>query len=83
MDVAVLICSIIAAFGSIFSYLMWRDSRRCILRRIEKRVRKIKEIQNYLYRKYKQDYSMCAPSGPLYMKMSKLQSEIGYLKKLL
>lgn len=83
MDIAILICSIIAAFGSIFSYLMWRDSRRCILKRIEKRERKIKEIQNYLYRKYKQDYSMCAPSDPLYVKMGKLQSDVNYLKKLL
>ncbi len=84
MDTVVIICSIIAAFGSIialiFSYLSWRDSRRNILKKIEKRVRKINKIENQLFLQERSSFWGCG--NDLKIKKDKLQSEVDYLKKL-
>lgn len=81
------LCSIIAAFASIvtviFSYLMWRDSKRNLFKQIDKRKREISQIDNSLFRRYGPDYSGRGPINPLEEKKRKLQSEINYRKRLL
>lgn len=83
MDIAVLVCSIIAAMGTVFSFLMWRDSKRNILKKIEKKDNKINKIQTMLNNKYGFWYSERGPLDPLEIKKRKLQSEVERLKKLL
>lgn len=83
MDTIGIICSIIAAMGTVFSFLMWRDSKRNILKKIEKKENKISNLQNSLYRKYGLSYSGRGYLDPLEVKKRKLQSEVDYLKKLL
>ena len=86
MDTVGIICSIIAAFAGIitviFSYLMWRDSKRCILKRIEKKRRKINKIEDELYLQRRSNFWGYG-DGELKIKQDKLQSEIDYLKRLL
>ena len=82
MDAVGTICSIIAALGSIFSFLMWRDSRRCILKRIEKNERKINKIENQLFLQERSNFWGYG-DGELKIKQDKLRSEIDYLKRLL
>lgn len=84
MDSLGIICSIIAAFAGIitvmFSYLMWRDSKRNVLRKIEKKERKINKIENQLFLHGRSNFWN---NGELEMEKDKLQSEVDYLKKLL
>lgn len=86
MDTVGIICSIIAAFAGIitviFSYLMWRDSKRNILKQIEKKHHKINQIENQLFLQGRSNFWGWG-DGELKMKQDKLQSEIDYLKKLL
>jgi len=87
MDTVGIICSIIAAFASIitviFSYLMWRDSKRNLFKQIEKRERMINEIDNRLFRQFGASYSGRGPINTLENKKRRLKSEANYLKKLL
>lgn len=87
MDTVGIICSIIAAFAGIitviFSYLMWGDSKRNIIKKIEKKERQINEIENRLFRTFGASYSGRGPINPLEEKKRRLQSEVDYLKKLL
>ena len=83
MDIAVLVCSIIAALGTMFSFLMWHDSKGNIIKKIEKKENKINKIQTKLNNKYGLWYSERGPLDPLEIKKRKLQSEVDYLKKLL
>ena len=87
MDIAGVVCSIIAAFTGIitviFSYLMWRDNKRNLLKKIEKKEREINEIDNRRFRTFGPDYSGRGPINPLEAKKRKLQSEVDYLNKLL
>ena len=86
MDTVGIICSIIAAFAGIitviFSYLMWRDSKRNILKQIEKKHHKINQIENLLFLQRRSNF-LGWGDGELKMKQDKLQSEIDYLKRLL
>lgn len=86
MDTVGIICSIIAAFAGIitviFSYLMWRDSKRNILKQIEKKHHKINQIENQLFLQRRSNFWGWS-DGDLKMKQDKLQSEIDYLKRLL
>lgn len=86
MDTVGIICSIIAALAGIitviFSYLMWRDSKRNILKRIEKKHHKINQIENQLFLQRRSNFWGWG-DGELKMKQDKLQSEIDYLKRLL
>ncbi|WP_289773243.1 hypothetical protein [uncultured Duncaniella sp.] len=86
MDTVGIICSIIAAFAGIitviFSYLMWRDSKRNILKQIEKKHHKINQIENQLFLQRRSNFWGWG-DGELKMKQDKLQSEIDYLKRLL
>lgn len=86
MDTVGIICSIIAAFAGIitviFSYLMWRDSKRNILKQIEKKHHKINQIENQLFLQRRSNFWSWG-DGELKMKQDKLQSEIDYLKRLL
>lgn len=86
MDTVGIICSIIAAFAGIitviFSYLMWRDSKRNILKKIEKKEHKINQIENQLFLQRRSNFGGWG-DGKLKMTQDKLQSEIDYLKRLL
>lgn len=86
MDTVGIICSIIAALAGIitviFSYLMWRDSKRNILKQIEKKHHKINQIENQLFLQRRSNFWGWG-DGELKMKQDKLQSEIDYLKRLL
>lgn len=86
MDTVGIICSIIAAFAGIitviFSYLMWRDSKRNILKKIENKEHKINQIENKLFLQRRSNFWGWG-DGELKMKQNKLQSEVDYLKKLL
>lgn len=82
MDTVGIICSIIAALGSIFSFLMWRDSKRCILKRIEKKERQINKIETQLFMQSRSNFWGYG-NGELKIKLDKLRSEIDYLKRLL
>lgn len=86
MDTVGIICSIIAAFAGIitviFSYLMWLDSKRNILKHIEKKHHQINQIENQLFLQ-RRSYFWGWGDGELKMKQDKLQSEIDYLKRLL
>lgn len=86
MDTVGIICSIIAAFAGIitviFSYLMWRDSKRNILKQIEKKHHKINQIEDQLFLQRRSNFWGYG-DGELKIKQDKLQSEIDYLKRLL
>lgn len=86
MDTVGIICSIIAAFAGIitviFSYLMWRDSKRSLLKQIEKKKHRINRIEDQLFLQRRSNFGGWGDSE-LKMKQDKLQSEINYLKKLL
>lgn len=86
MDTVGIICSIIAAFAGIitviFSYLMWRDSKRNILKKIEKKEHKINQIENQLFLQRRSNFWGWG-DGELKMKQDKFQSEIDHLKRLL
>lgn len=87
MNTISIICSIIAAAASIitviFSFMMWRDSKRNLLKKIEKKERKINEIDNHLFRTFGADYSGRGPINSLEEKKRRQQSEVNYLKRLL
>ena len=86
MDTVGIICSIIAAFAGIitviFSYLMWRDSKRNILKQIEKKHHKINQIEDQLFLQRRSNFWGYG-DGELKIKQDKLQTEIDYLKRLL
>ena len=86
MDTVGIICSIIAAFAGIitviFSYLMWRDSKRNILKQIEKKHHKINQIENQLFLQRRSNFWGWG-DGELKIKQDKLWFEIDYLKRLL
>ena len=86
MDTVGIICSVIAAFAGIitviFSFLMWRDSKRSLIKQIEKKEHKINKIENQLFLQRRSNFWGWG-NGELKMKQDKLQSEIDYLKKLL
>lgn len=79
--------SIIAAVTGIvtvlFSWSTWHDSKRNILKRIDKKEREISEINRRLNNIYGPCYSSRGPIHPLEAKKQKLQSEVDYLNKLL
>ena len=87
MDIVILVCSIIAAITGvaslIVSILTRKDSKRSLLKQIEKKEHKINEIDNSLFRVFGASYSGIGPINSLEEKKSYLQSEVDYLKKLL
>lgn len=86
MDTAVLICSIIAAVSGVASLIIAiltrRDSKRSLLKQIEKKEHKINKIENQLFLQRRSNF-LGFGDGELKMKQDKLQSEIDYLKRLL
>lgn len=87
MDVVVLVCSIIAAITGVASLIVAiltrKDSKRSLLKQIDKREREISDIDNCLFRRFGPDYSGRGFINPLEEKKRKLQSEVDYLNKLL
>lgn len=86
MDIAVLVCSIIAAVTGVASLIVAiltrHDSKRSLLKRIEKKEHKINKIENQLFLQRRSNFwGLC--DGELKMKQDKLRSEIDYLKRLL
>ena len=86
MDMVVLVCSIIAAATGVVSLIVailtWHDSKRSLLKQIEKKEHKINKIENQLFLQRRSN-SWGWGDGELKMKQDKLQSEIDYLKRLL
>ncbi|MBD5371363.1 MAG: hypothetical protein HDR80_09520 [Bacteroides sp.] len=86
MDIVVLICSIIAAITGVASLIVAiltrHDSKRSLLKQIEKKEHKINKIENQLFLQRRSNFWGWG-DGELKMKQDKLQSEINYLKKLL
>lgn len=87
MDIVVLVCSIIAAVTGVASLIVAilsrKDGKRSLLRQIDRREREINEIDNRIFRLYGPNYSSRGPINSLEAKKRKLQSEVGYLNKLL
>lgn len=86
MDIAVLVCSIIAAVTGVASLIVAiltrHDSKRNLLKQIEKKEHKINKIENQLFLQRRSNFwGLC--DGELKMKQDKLRSEIDYLKRLL
>lgn len=86
MDIAVLVCSIIAsAIGVaslIVAILTKKDSKRSLLKQIDKKERKINKIENQIFLQRRSNFLGWCDSK-LEIKKGDLQSEINYLKKLL
>ena len=86
MDIAVLVCSIIAAVTGVASLIVAiltrHDSKRSLLKQIERKEYKINKIENQLFLQRRSNFWGWG-DGELKMKQDKLQSEIDYLKKLL
>ncbi len=86
MDITVLVCSIIAAVTGVASLIVAiltrLDSKRCLLKQIEKKERKINRIENHLFLQRRSNFWGWS-DGDLKVKQDKLQSEIDYLKRLL
>ena len=86
MDIAVLVCSIIAAVTGVASLIVAiltrHDSKRYLLKQIEKKEHKINKIENQLFLQERSNFGSWG-DGELKMKQDKLQSEIDYLKRLL
>lgn len=86
MDIVVLVCSIIAAITGVASLIVAiltrHDSKRSLLKQIEKKEHKINKIENQLFLQRRSNFRDWG-DGELKMKQDKLQSEIDYLKRLL
>lgn len=86
MDFVVLVCSIIAAITGVASLIVAiltrHDSKRCLLKQIEKKEYRINKIENQLFLQRRSNIWVWG-DGELKMKQDKLQSEIDYLKRLL
>ncbi len=86
MDIVVLVCSIIAAVTGVASLIVAiltrHDSKRSLLKQIEKKEHKINKIENQLFLQRRSNFGGWG-DGELKMKQDKLQSEVDYLKKLL
>lgn len=87
MDIVVLVCSIIAAITGVASLkvaiLNRKDGKRNLLKQINKRKQRIREIDYELFKTFGPDYSCQGPINPLESEKRNLQSEIDYLKTLL
>lgn len=86
MDTVGIICSIIAAVTGVASLIVAiltrHDSKRNLLKQIEKKEHKINKIENQLFQQRRSNFwGLC--DGELKMKQDKLRSEIDYLKRLL
>lgn len=86
MDIVVLVCSIIAAVTGVSSLIVAiltrKDSKRSLLKQIEKKERKINKIEDEIFMQQRSNlWGWC--DGELDMKKGKLQSEVDYHKKLL
>lgn len=86
MDIVVLVCSIIAAITGVASLIVAiltrHDSKRSLLKQIEKKEYRINKIENQLFLQRRSNIWGWGESV-LKMKQDKLQSEIDYLKRLL
>lgn len=86
MDLVVLVCSIIAAITGVASLIVAiltrHDSKRSLLKQIQKKKNKINKIENQLFLQRRSNFGGWG-DGELKMKQDKLQSEIDYLKRLL
>lgn len=86
MDIVVLVCSIIAAITGVASLIVAiltrHDSKRSLLKQIEKKEHKINKIENQLFLQRRSNFWGWG-DGELKIKQNKLQSEVDYLKKLL
>ncbi len=86
MDIAVLVCSIIAAVTGVASLIVAiltrHDSKRSLLKQIEKKEHEINRIENQLFLQGRSSLWGWS-DGDLKVKQDKLQSEINYLKRLL
>jgi archaellum component FlaC len=82
MEIVGTIASVIAALAAIMTLRFTiRHSKGNIRRRIEKRQRKIREIENQLVNLYGLDRGRCHPITPLDSEIERLQTEIMELQK--
>ena len=86
MDIVILVCSIIAAITGVASLIVAiltrHDSKRSLLKQIEKKEYRINKIENQLLLQRRSNIWGWG-DGELKMKQDKLHSEIDYLKRLL
>ena len=86
MDTIGIISSIIAAITGVASLIIAihtrRDSKRSLLKQIEKKKHMINKIEDQLFLQRRTNFLGCY-DGELKIKQDKLQSEIDYLKRLL
>ena len=86
MDIAVLVCSIIAAVTGVASLIVAiltrHDSKRSLLKQIEKKEHKINKIEHQLFLQRRSNFDGWI-DGKLQMKQDKLQAEIDYLRRFL
>ena len=82
-NIGSIVAAAIGIIGVVFSFFAFRNSKPCILKRIEKKERKVNDINNELYNKYGITYSGRGPLDTLEIKKRKLQSEVERLKKQL
>ena len=74
------IASVVAAF---FGFASYNNSKKSVLRKIDRKERKIQEINNELIRRYGLNRGSGGRITPLDMKRNKLQKEVDELKRLL
>lgn len=86
MDIAVLVCSIIAAVTGVASLIVAiltrHDSKRSLLKQIEKKKYMINKIEDQLFLQRRSNFWGWG-DGELKIKQDNLRSEIDYLKRLL
>lgn len=86
MDTIGIISSIIAAITGVASLIIAihtrRDSKRSLLKQIEKKKHKINKIEDQLFLQRRYNFWGYG-DGELKIKQDKLRSEIDYLKRLL
>lgn len=83
MDVIGIIAMIAAVIGAVVGIISLRDSRRNILRRIDKKEAKIRQINHELVIRYGINQRYGNFITPLQAKRNKLQADIEELKRLL
>ena len=80
IDIIKIIGAVAAVVGT--SYSIW-NSKSSILRRIERKEKKIRQIDNELDVRYGLNRGSCHPLSCLYTKRQKLSSQIESLQRLI
>lgn len=83
MDIIGIIAMVAAVIGAIVGIISLRDSRRNIIRRLDKKEAKIRQIDHELVLRYGLNQRHGGLITPLHAKRDKLQADINELKRLL